>query len=393
MKITSYNAKNGDALLINSSCGTNILVDMGYPDTYKNYLSNKIKNIVNTGELIDLLIITHFDNDHISGAISFLEDICDGLYQQNILKQIWHNSYRHLSMATQLNAKSEDYNVLSKYLERIRQYNTIINGNEISALQGSTLASAIMKSGVKWNKSPLYEPISKGYEDIINEMNIKVILPTEYNLKKLKRYWRSELQKLKYDFEFGEDDIFDDAFELYMKNEVVENLPTQISGVSNNDIKSLLKKGVMIKSQPDNSISNASSIVTVIESSENRILLTGDAKDSDLFEVLNEQIHAGLDINFDLVKISHHGSKKNNYKWLELIKAKYYLFSTDNSKHNHPDMEAIVNTIISNSDSEKIICFNNNLEIISNIDDEELKEKYKYSVMKPNREWGMEIEL
>lgn len=393
MIITSFDAKNGDAIHIRSNKGTNIFVDMGYPETYNNYLSKRIEDIVNNGGVIDLLVITHFDNDHISGAISFLNDIENGFYQKSILKQIWHNSYRHLSMATRANIKSEDFIVLSAYLERLSRYNFKISGNEISALQGSTLGAAVLKLGVKWNKDSPYEPISNGYNDIINDLNLTVLLPSKYNLKKLKRYWRSQLKKLKYDFEFGENDIFDDAFELYMKNEGIDTSSASISYGEFKHIERLLEKGIMIKGQPDTSVSNASSIVTIIESDEKRILLTGDACDRDLHEALTEQILLGLDTNFDLVKIPHHGSNSNNYTWLELIQAKYYLISTDNSKHGHPDIEVIANIILSSSEREKIICFNNNLEIISDIDDKALQEKYNYSIMKPNREWGIEIEL
>lgn len=393
MKITSFDAQNGDAFLINTRCGANIIVDMGYPETYSKYMSKKIKEIINRGEFIDLLIITHFDSDHIAGAISFISDINRGLYKKSILKQVWHNSYRHLSMKTQVKGKSEDIKVLSAYLERLVQHNTGICGNEISALQGSTLASEVLKSGVMWNGSTPYEPIYSGHEDEIEKVKFKVLLPSDYNLKKLKRYWRSALLQLKYDFEFAEDEIFDDAFEIFMKNEGVSNTAVLISNDVVIPFKSLLEKGEMIKGQDDKSISNASSIVTVIEDEYNKLLLTGDASDNDLFEALNEQIQSGMNTSYDLVKISHHGSARNNYSWLKLIQSKYYLISTDGSKHDHPDIEVIVNIILSNPSNEKIICFNNDLEIINNINDEDLMRKYNFSVMRPNCEGGIEIEL
>jgi len=393
MKIKSFNAKNGDALYIRSSSGTNIIVDMGYSETYINHISKNIKEIEKSGENIDLLIITHIDQDHISGAISFFEDIHSGIYKQSIIRQIWHNSYRHLSMATRASMCKDDYNVLEELLCRLSKHNSLITGMQISALQGSTLAGLIFKSGVEWNKDSSYGPVIKGNVSVIGDLFIRVLSPCEYILNKLKRYWRSELHKLKYDFEFGEDEIFDDAFEFYLLNETEANSSTPISAKGEDKLEALLNKGEMVEDQNDTSVSNSSSIVTIIESGNCRILLTGDAHDCDLIEALTEQIQNGLNLDFDLVKLSHHGSKKSNYKWLHLVRSKYYLISTDASKHDHPDIEALINVILSNPLDKKILCFNNDLEIITKINDDELKKKYNYSIMRANRDWGIEIEL
>ncbi|SHE89774.1 Metallo-beta-lactamase superfamily protein [Tissierella praeacuta DSM 18095] len=393
MKIMGFNAKNGDSTYIRSNGGTNIIVDMGYSDTYKEYISNKIIEIEKAGENLDLLVITHIDHDHISGAITFLKDIHNGRYRKSTLKQIWHNSYRHLSMSTRAKASDEDYNIINTFLSRLSKHNSLITGAEISALQGSTLAGLILKSGVEWNKNFSYSPIIEGAEAVIGDVIIKALSPSEYILNKLKRYWRSELRKLKYNFEFAENEIFDDAFEFYLLNETEVDGSTPISVDIRDRFNALLDKGHMVESQNDTSVSNASSIVTIIESKNCRILLTGDAHDCDLVEVLTEQKQNGLNTDFDLVKLSHHGSKKNNYKWLQLVRSKYYLISTDASKHNHPDIEAIINIILSSPLDKKILCFNNDLEIISKINDDKLKKKYNYSIMRPNRDWGIEIEL
>jgi len=393
MIIKSFNAKNGDAIHIISSDGNNIIVDMGYPETYKKYISKSIKEIEIKNENIDLLIITHIDYDHISGAISFFEDIHNGKYKKGILKQIWHNSYRHLSMSTRVNANNVDYNIVNTFLNRLSIYSSLNIGQEISALKGSTLAGLILKSGIGWNELHSYNPIIEGTETTIGDIAITALLPNEYILNKLKLHWRNELRKLKYNFEFAEDEIFDDAFEFYLLNEKEQDDGTLISTDVGDNFNKLLDIGNILESQSDTSVSNASSIVTIIESKNIRILLTGDALDCDLVEAITRQKENGLNINFDLVKLSHHGSKKNNYEWLKLVRSNYYLISTDTSKHNHPDIEAIVNIILSNRINKKTICFNNDLEIISKIDDKKLKEKYNYSIMRPNRCWGLEIEL
>ena len=69
MKITMFDAGNGDCILIQSST-TNILVDGGTADSFNNWY-DEIKDI----GTIDALFITHIDSDHTNGIIILLEKI------------------------------------------------------------------------------------------------------------------------------------------------------------------------------------------------------------------------------------------------------------------------------------------------------------------------------
>ena len=65
---------------------------------------------------------------------------------------------------------------------------------------------------------------------------------------------------------------------------------------------------------------------------------------------------SGYSLDFDLVKVSHHGSNNNiSSRILNLITSKRYLIST-NGKHTHPDLSTIA----------KIVEAGNQLEIITN---------------------------
>lgn len=90
--IKSYPVKGGDCFLINYE-KINILIDTGYKDT-SNKLIEDLRNMSQKGESINLLILTHIDNDHIGGAISLLEE-------ENIIKidEVWYNGYKQESYA------------------------------------------------------------------------------------------------------------------------------------------------------------------------------------------------------------------------------------------------------------------------------------------------------
>lgn len=76
---TFLNVLCGDAILIRF-LGTqgkyvNILVDGGYVKTYTTILKPQLLKIKDRSEKIDLLVLTHYDADHIGGIISFMNDL------------------------------------------------------------------------------------------------------------------------------------------------------------------------------------------------------------------------------------------------------------------------------------------------------------------------------
>ena len=72
IKIHMFPARNGDCILVETPF-RNILIDGGYADTYHNslkpYLLSRLDSYV-----LDLVIVTHIDQDHIVGIIALLEN-------------------------------------------------------------------------------------------------------------------------------------------------------------------------------------------------------------------------------------------------------------------------------------------------------------------------------
>jgi glyoxylase-like metal-dependent hydrolase (beta-lactamase superfamily II) len=68
----------GDAIVIRF-LGTdgvhhNMLIDGGFSKTYQTVLKPAINKIILSGENIDLLILSHYDLDHIGGIIQLVND-------------------------------------------------------------------------------------------------------------------------------------------------------------------------------------------------------------------------------------------------------------------------------------------------------------------------------
>lgn len=399
MRIKFFNAKNGDAIHLMTDTKKNIILDMGYPETYYNHIKKHIVEIGDDNQKIDLLIISHIDQDHIGGAVSFLKEISENEFDRNTIKEIWHNSYRHLNLSQVKSIGDQDYRVLEMLKVNLESENRkefiSVGDNEISAKQGSTLAGLIYKLGISWNEAFGKGPISGIQKIRIDSLYITILTPNLTVFESLKRFWRNELLRRKFDFQFGEDELFDDAYEFYLLNEAVfeDDMKTDISAKLVEKFQDRLESGVNIEVAGDRSITNASSISLIIEEDKKRILLAADATDDDLFDALKGLSNKGVSMEFDLIKLSHHGAVKNNMKWLSLVTAKYYVISTDSSKHNHPDVGSIVNLIINNRENHKIICFNNFVKAIEEVSNPALMKIYNYSILLPNQDWGVEIEL
>lgn len=100
MDIKFLQANNGDSILISyadqSGVKRNILIDGGTSDTYYDKrakadgsLKKEILAVRNRNERIDLLILTHIDDDHIDGLLSWFEQDKQAI---NLVDEVWFNS-------------------------------------------------------------------------------------------------------------------------------------------------------------------------------------------------------------------------------------------------------------------------------------------------------------
>ncbi|QLY81224.1 MBL fold metallo-hydrolase [Clostridium intestinale] len=391
IKIDIYPAKSGDAFLIKFSNGKNVVIDMGFKETYELYMKNDFIEINDIGEKINLMIISHIDEDHIEGAIQFLKE---NLYSNNTkiidVDEIWHNSYKHLQIKRDEDLIENDKEL--DILDEIKNSNSIekkdkINENkEVSALQGSTLASYLYAYHYNWNKSFSSGPIciEREFDCNLDNISINVISPNLKKIKNLARIWLSFLRSKKYDFKITNDKIFDDAYEFYIKNindfEVEEN-----DDISYSSLKFDIEKLKLVEAkEKDNSKSNGASIGVEIIYNEKKMLFLGDCHEDIVMNSILNECKDGQEKYYNVIKIPHHGSLRNNSNWINFARAKYYIFSTDGKSHEgHPSVEVICKIISKNKGSkEKIyLVFNYKLDCIINFESEELKEIYNYDIV------------
>jgi len=306
MKIKFLPAFNGDCILISfkyEGSNRNILIDGGIPRTYQRHLKPELDKLINKGEKIDLLIVTHIDDDHIGGIKELYQDTA---FKKDFINEIWFNSGNLLS--DHYNSEKEN----DRAVEIIMDDQT-----KMSVGQGVTLEKALKSEKGNWVQDLIRVSGNK-----INFLGllITVLSPNEEKLKRLHEHWEIETDKK---VKMSEDhDDFDISISELIKRSFIE----------------------------DKSVPNGSSIAVLIEEQNKAVLLLGDAHPSIVIDSLERNGLASEEnkLKLDLVKVSHHASKGNTSpKLLDLIESNKFVISTDGSKHGLPDKEAIARIIAS----------------------------------------------
>ncbi|MBE6021603.1 MAG: MBL fold metallo-hydrolase [Cellulosilyticum sp.] len=345
MNIRVIPASPGDSILISyayKGSKKNILIDGGIGETYYGYLSDILHEIKNSGEYIDLLIVTHVDYDHIEGICRWFEDEeCD----KDIIKQVWFNSGEVIS---------EYFN--SHISEELQIKLLNMKDTKQSVSQGITLEKKLNELGC-WEKNII--SAGKVYNELPG-IKITVLSPGIKRLEKLNKKWEVEV---------------DNSTEMGVQVDY------------NKPIKELLKN----KFVQDTSIANGSSIAILLQYETNgndavklekqykNIILAADAFPSEIIKTLKEIGYCKeKKLSLELLKVSHHGSKANtNKKFLEIIKCDNFIISSDASTHGLPNKECLAR-IIDSSNKTTNLYFNYNYVKQKRIFSEDDYKEYKF---------------
>lgn len=113
--------------------------------------------------------------------------------------------------------------------------------------------------------------------------------------------------------------------------------------------------------QPDDKEANLTSIAFVVEFHGKRVMLTADANSEVIERRLRPFAEAeGGRFKVDLLKVSHHGSRKNTSpNFFKMIDCRSFAFSTDGSRsHGHPHPETVARILVNDPYRQKSLYFN-----------------------------------
>ncbi len=327
MRIKFLKAFNGDCIWVSydeNETPRNILIDGGIGDTYKNSSNVKgdlfkmIEKIREKKEKIDLLILTHFDDDHIGGILRWLNKDKDAF---KLIEKVWFNSGKEIAKKFE----SEENKEL-----------------EIEIIEGANNFYTSPKQGIKFEKylrdKNLWEGeiLEQGTEYDLFGLNFKILSPNNEKLDKLLKLY----EKQKDYFTSGDEYDFQTSLKDFINEE------SQLD----------------FNFKEDSSVSNGSSIAFIMEYKNKSFLFLGDAHPTVVIEGLNKfGKNKDNQLTVELMKVSHHGSKFNtNKKLLEVVKTNNYLISSNATKHGLPNKRTIARIIESNPNA--FIYFNYDLK-------------------------------
>ena len=359
-------AESGDCVLLQLANKRCILIDCGYKSTYEYELKPLLLRLSSEDYVISLLIITHYDEDHIGGAISFLKDNGDNLNPNIIqIEEIWFNGIFNLikhstilqkHVVEKLSSKNEE-----KYGKVFEQFLGLIGSGAglISANLAQTFELLCEENHYNLNSINDGRPIVEGVRLKQGEYSIRCLNPNQKLLLNLEFC----IDSLGPNYELKKKDFltFLQNMLLSMGREAISDIPVSQIGVSPIDIDSWIGTSSLA---PMNDV-NRASIVVEMSYKGRKFLFMADSESSDWIKVASNK--------YDFVKISHHGTTKPNIALLENIKFNKAFIST-NGRRNHPEDEFLARLI--KSDVSELY-FNYDIRrkaILSNL---ELTYKYK----------------
>jgi len=374
MRIRTYDATDGDCLLFTSDDGHHILFDGGRKGSF---VDNTLTDLGTLGGTIDLVCVSHVDNDHIQGVVRLVDSQIEHVVHthqvatgnpnakapaapQVAVSEVWHNAFDALTDdddGTIATALAAQHRVLSQLVtaegeatplgtavaaEMQIDVEELARGDRLATgyLEGIELArklkgnwlGASLNSGFERGRPPLVKRpgTSKSNDKIptvaVGSAQVEVLAPTHAQLIDFADVWQ------KWAAEHTERIA-------KLARSIDEIMLTTSSGQPR-----------MVESAKRSSLTpqNLVSIVALVEDGCRTALFTGDAHQEDILAGLRaggrlgpESGGSGSGLHLDVVKIQHHGSPNNlDDEFARQITADHYLFC-GNGAHGNPSAQVV----------------------------------------------------
>lgn len=287
-------AEHGDCFLISleTIAGTvmNILVDGGTRRTYRAELKGTLLDIIKKGETLDIIIVTHIDDDHISGIISLFEDT--DFIKKLHPKVIVYNFYTSQDVWKSSN-------------------------NHISYRQGNALSKLLVKYNER--ESSKVKVCSAVSGDILDFDGVEICILSP---------------------------LLSDRNTL---NDILKK-NNQISACED-DYKLSIESFDDMDEKSPSTMTNKSSISFIISCESHAVLMMGDAPPDIVYQQLLQMNYSRTNpLKLSAIKLSHHGGENSiNKDLLDIIDCDNFLVSTNGKIFKHPRKRTLVRILKSNS--------------------------------------------
>jgi ribonuclease BN (tRNA processing enzyme) len=310
MNLNVLQAAYGDCMILKSgsqskSSQTNsyhFLIDGGPASTYNACLKGELQKIRENGGRVDLLIVSHVDNDHINGLLKLMRDLS---LQKTSTKRwtieidaLWYNAFsRTIGQHIERRLRNLLRNTRTVFKTRSRAQMTVRGIREGHDLYQYAHDLAI-EINPQFNNDTIVVN-DKPKELKFGDIRFLVIGPTRKNLEDLRKQWLDWLDK----------------HEKALKTRADYRLAIQA----------------------DKSIPNLSSIMFLAKEDDNTILFTGDGLSEHVIYGLKQSklLGSSRSVHVNILKLPHHGSDRNVTRdFFTNVTADKYLISANGRDDN-----------------------------------------------------------
>jgi Metallo-beta-lactamase superfamily len=385
-------AKEGDCLLLHWGTAADkklAVIDGGpgriYDDELRPRLEEIAANLDVTPLPLEIVLVSHVDNDHIVGIRKLLADVRHEVDQQLPLQnrtlkieRLWHNTFNDILgdsitkhyedlpiAAVQASASGDpDPAIVTKLSDSFRQRQ---GDSEKEAREHAQEIALILASQNEGRK------VRIDHTFLFNAHQIAALNSPFKNAAGQPTLITAEMTP--------------DPKEIAgLKFTIVAPLQQQIEDLQEDFDKFItdnqLTAEAVLAAYADDSVTNLSSIVCLVESGGKTILLTGDARGDHILTGLQNAglLDASDKIEVDVLKVPHHGSEHNvEPAFFERVLADTYVFSGD-GKHGNPDRSTLEWLVAARGDEP--------IHIILTYDVDSTDQKRKHDYQIKNKAWN-----
>ncbi|HEX7186446.1 MAG TPA: MBL fold metallo-hydrolase [Thermoanaerobaculia bacterium] len=373
MKLTVFQSDKGDCLLLRGADGRMMLVDGGMSASYSQHVAPALGRLRDNGEVIDVVYVSHIDQDHISGVLQLMNDEVawriHEFAQANSnthkkppearrppeVKAIWHNAFHEqvkdnkgeiedmLAASAAILSGSENKSVKELASEQAELVTSIAEAIQLSRRVSPDQLGIKLNPPAKGKLMLVRD--SPGSTIKIGGMIFSIIGPFSTELKKLRDEWdewlKNNKKKLKSIQKRAEDDA--GKFSVREIGEIIMPKLRQAEELSS--LLPLATKTAKFKLGERKKVTtpNLASLMLFANENGKTLLLTGDGHHEDIINGLKHinKLKDTGGLHVDVLKVPHHGSEHNlDEAFCRRVTADHYVFC-GNGEHENPDLRVI----------------------------------------------------
>jgi beta-lactamase superfamily II metal-dependent hydrolase len=359
MRLTAFQSDKGDCLLLTDTARTkHILVDGGMSVSYNAHVAAAMGKLGVAKKALDLVYISHIDQDHIGGVLKMLDDEAawrvhefqkksknkkskpPAVPRPPKVREIWHNAFHEqlkknagpiedaLAAVAPILAGSDLAEIRDAALRQSELITSIGEAIQVSRRISPTQLNIPLNprsDGKLMMLRKNQKPIKMG------GLTITIIGPTSAHLEELQDEWDTWLRSTK------------GKAQLKRIQDAARRDEERLGASEFNSLMASLRLQAESFGDPDEvTTPNLASLTLLIEDSSASLLLTGDARGDQIVDGLKKAGRLnGETFEVDVLKVPHHGSENNiDSDFVETVIARDYVFCGNGSSGN-PNVDVI----------------------------------------------------